>query len=275
MSGQSIENLFQDSRISVITFSTREATYAIPLEQVRYIEKDVKRNIQVGGLDIFNHEVITYQNEAVPLFDFSALTGSKSYIQESKELVEIFNEREQDHVDWMNALEESITKGTPFTKAIDPNKCQFGVWYNNFKTNDEDLKDILIKFDEPHRHIHALANELLGLSQNNQADALKRLAFEKKTTLSTLRKLFQNGRERIINNVRPIIVFVEKNNGQIGALRLENIKDIQTYEIKDFSRDNSTEGIMKKNKRDFVIEGFLRDGDKPPCMLINCQPLMN
>jgi len=73
MSGTPIESLFKDDAITVVTFSTKEAAFALPLDQVRYIEKDVKRNIQVGELKQFNHEAITYQNEAVPLYDFSKI----------------------------------------------------------------------------------------------------------------------------------------------------------------------------------------------------------
>lgn len=273
MSGQSIEDLFKDNRISVITFSTRDATFAIPLEQVRYIEKDVKRNIQVGKLDRFNHEVITYQNAAVPLYDFSTLTGSRSQFEECKSLISIFNEREKDHVEWMDQLEEAIENDTPFTKSIDPNKCAFGVWFNDFTTNDADLKEVLDKFASPHRKIHELAEHLLLLAKEDKAAALQRLERERNTTLAELLRLFETARERVKNSNRPIIVFIEQNNNEISALRLENIQDIESYDIKSFSRDTSTEGVMKKNESDFVVEGFLRSGDTPPCMLINCQPI--
>jgi hypothetical protein len=168
MSGQSIESLFKNDQISVITFSTREATFAIPLEQVKYIEKDVKRNIQLGQLDKFNHEVITYQNSAVALFNFSTLTGSRSQTEEVKELISLFDEKEKDHRDWMDALEKSINDDTPFTKATDPDKCAFGLWFNDFKTNDDDLKEVLEKFDTPHRAIHSLAESLLTLAKQDK-----------------------------------------------------------------------------------------------------------
>lgn len=273
MSGQNIESLFKDDQISVITFSTREATFAIPLEQVKYIEKDVKRNIKVGKLDRFNHEVITYQNNAVPLFDFSILTGSRSQFEENKELISMLNEREKDHRDWMDALNTAIKNNTPFTKATDHNECAFGVWYNQFSTNDSDLKEVLEKFDEPHKRIHALAESLLTLAKQDQALALTTLEKERNTTLAELLRLFETARERVRNSDRPIIVFVEQNNNEISALRLDNIQDIESFSLKNFSRDTSTEGIMKRNETDFVIEGFLRNGDSAPCMLINCQPV--
>ncbi|UZE97029.1 CZB domain-containing protein [Alkalimarinus alittae] len=273
MSGQSIESLFKGDQISVITFSTREASFAIPLEQVKYIEKDVKRNINVGKLDRFNHEVITFQNNAVPLFDFSLLTGSRSQLEENKELIALLNEREKDHRDWVDALDSAIKTSTPFTKTTDHDKCAFGVWYNQFETNDSDLKEVLERFDEPHKRIHSLAESLLNLAKKDKSRALIKLEKERNTTLTELIRLFETARERIRNSDRPIIVFVEQNNNKIGALRLDNIQDIETFTLENFSRDTSTEGIMKKNETDFSVEGFLRRGDLPPFMLINCQPV--
>lgn len=272
MSGQNIGSLFKNDQISVITFTTQDASFAIPLEQIKYIEKDVKRNINVGKLDRFNHEVITFQDNAVPLFDFSLLTGSCSQREENKALIALLDDREKDHLDWVDALEKAITNNTPFTKETDHNKCAFGVWYNQFTSNDDDLNEALERFDEPHKRIHASAEALLKLAKEDQKSALVKLDQERKSTLKELVRLFEITRERIRNNNRPIIVFVEQNGNQIAALRLDNIQDIETFSIKDFSKDTSTEGIMKRNNTDFTIEGFLRRGDSPPCMLINCQP---
>lgn len=273
MSGQSVESLFIDGKISVITFSTHDATFAIPLEQVRYIEKDVERNIKVDESSHFNHEVITFQNKAIPLYDFCNLTGSTSAVSNGHKLIEIFNGREQDHVEWMQALEDSIKEGVPFTKTTDPNKCAFGVWYNKFKSEDEDLNEVMVKFDEPHKHIHGLAKELLDIRQVDEERALTLFKRESANAFAQLRKLFDNARERVTASIRPIIVFVEQGNGKTTALRLDNIKDIESYSKSDFSRDESTEGMLKKKTEDFKIEGYLRNGDKAPFILVNCQPL--
>ncbi|ARU58169.1 MAG: CZB domain-containing protein [Pseudomonadales bacterium] len=273
MSGKNVESLFTEGRLSVITFSTRDATFAIPLEQVRYIEKDVERNIKVDQQTQFNHEVITFQNRAVPLYDFCNLTGSKSATAQAEDLLDTLNAREQDHIEWVAELEKAIKTKTPFTKTTDPNKCAFGIWYNKFKTNDKDLEEVMEKFDQPHRRLHEMAAELLPLSEINQDEALAKLKRERTTTFGALRNLFENARERVTATVRPIIVFVEQGKNKISALRLDNIQDIQTYGLNDFSDDESTEGIMKRKSDEFLIEGYLRNGDGPPIILINCQPL--
>ncbi len=272
MSGQSLQQLFNEGRLSVITFSTRDATFAIPLEQVRYIEKDVERNIKVDSQKSFNHEVITYQNRAIPLYDFCHLTGSTSAIDYGRHLLERLSVSEEQHLDWINALEESLKNKTPFTQATDPNKCQFGQWYNTFKADDEDLAEVMEKFDEPHRRLHGVAKELIQLAETDQSEAMARFRRERNGTFGQLMRLFEHARERVTAAIRPIIVFVDQGNNKISALRLDNIKDIQNYGMEDFSDDESTEGIMQRKQEEFKVEGYLRNGNKAPFILINCQP---
>lgn len=272
MSGKDASNLFNDKRLSTITFSTADAAFAIPLEQVLYIEKDVQRNLKVDDLEEFNHGVITFQNNTVQLFDFSKLLGSENHQQTMKTLINKLNDMEQQHKDWLDALEHSLTTNTAFTQILDPNKCAFGQWYNNFETDNDELNEILQRFDEPHKTIHGLAKKLLDMNTRNHDEALKQLNQARENTLAELLHLFHLTKEHALYSIRPIIIFVEHNNGKISALRLDNINDIVTFEQRNFSKDESAEGILKSKNEDFAIEGFLRDGDNAPVMLINCQP---
>lgn len=272
MSGKSVDDLFKEEKLAAITFVTSEAGYAIPLEQVLYIEKDVKRNLQVNDLDKFNHEVITFQNNTVQLYDFNRLMGSENHQQEIDRLVSQLDDMEQQHKDWLDALEKSLKENTPFSKALDPNKCAFGIWYKQFETENEELIEVLARFEEPHNRLHNLAKKLLEISITDPEKALNILDEERSQTLTELIQLFHLTKERALYSVRPIILFVEHNQGKITALRLDNINDIITFDKKVFSRDDSKEGILKNKGHGFAIEGFLRDGENAPLMLINCQP---
>jgi len=271
MTSRPVDTLFKNNQLSVITFATADASFAIPLDQVLYIEKDVKRNIQLGELDQFNHEVITFQNKTVQLYDFNQLIGSKNHRQTMETLVSQLDEMEQQHVAWLEALEHSIRTDEPFEKALDPSQCQFGKWYQQFKTDNEDLAEVMARFDAPHRHLHGIAENLLTLGKTDPKAARQRLETERSTTLSELIHLFHMAKERAMTSVRPIIIFVEHAGGKVTALRLDNIDDIVTYNRADFNDEDSSEGLLKRKNEDFVIEGFLRNGDKAPLMLINCK----
>ena len=149
----------------------------------------------------------------------------------------------------------------------------FGVWCKQFETDNGELAEALSRFDAPHNKLHNLAEQLLELNNSDHNQALEILNQERTNTLAELIHLFHLTKERALSSVRPIILFVEHNKGKVTALRLDNINDIITFNRKVFSHDNSSEGILKNRDRDFIVEGFLRDGENAPLMLINCQPI--
>jgi len=275
MSGKDINSLFKDNKLTAITFVTADASFAVPLEQVLYIEKDTKRNLQVNELDEFNHEVITFQNNTVQLFDFNKLIGSQNHHQTMKKLSSELDEFEQFHTDWMANLENSLKNNTPFTLSSDPKKCLFGDWLSNNQTDNEELKETLQRLNEPHEKLHYFANKIKEINENDHEEALKIFEQEHLSISSNLNHLFHLSKERALSSVRPIILFVEHNGGKVTALRLDNINDIITFDKSVFCNDDSTDGIMKDKDQDFMIEGFLRDGNDAPLMLINCQPLIS
>jgi len=198
MSGKDIKNLFSNQKLAAITFSTVDASFAIPLEQVLYIEKDVKRNLQVDALEEFNHGVITFQNNTVQLFDFNKLLGSDNYQQTMKALVDKLDdmEQQQQHKDWLDTLEKSLKTNTPFTQALDPNKCAFSQWYNKFETENKELTEVLQCFDEPHKRLHGLTKTLIDMNTDNHEEAIKTLEQERLSTLTELIHLFHLTKER-------------------------------------------------------------------------------
>ena len=275
MSGKDINNLFKDNKLTAITFVTADASFAVPLEQVLYIEKDTQRNLQVNELDEFNHEVITFQNNTVQLYDFNKLIGSQNHHQTMKKLTSQLDEFEQFHTNWMATLENSLKNNVPFTLSSDPNKCLFSDWLLNYQTDDEELKETLQRLNEPHEKLHYFANKIKEINENDHEEALKVFGQEHLAISSDLNHLFHLSKERALSSVRPIILFVEHNGGKVTALRLDNINDIITFDKSVFCNDDSTDGIMKDKDQDFMIEGFLRDGNDAPLMLINCQPLIS
>ena len=53
-----------------------------------------------------------------------------------------------------------VKENGKFTLARDPHQCAFGKWFDNFKTDNIAVSEVLKKFDAPHKRIHALADEI-------------------------------------------------------------------------------------------------------------------
>lgn len=65
------------------------------------------------------------------------------------------------HYQWVEALGVgTMLMKQPFTKALDPTKCDLGKWYYSF-TPPEELKNEYEKIEEPHKGIHASGAKIL------------------------------------------------------------------------------------------------------------------
>lgn len=262
--------LFQDTDyLEVITFYVGATQYATPVSEVRYIEQDKRKTTRIEVNAKLGAEVTTYQGKPVPIYDFAELMGCEAEYLKNLKLLSILKDREKDHVLWVDALEASLKTGVDFTKARDPSQCEFGKWYANFVAEDELLADILKDFDEPHKRIHALADDLLNMKQDGQLNkALEMLDFEKTRTLGKLIGLFQAARERLEIITRPILLYIDTGKKMI-AVRLNAISDILTYYKNDFTNQkdvDDNENIMKLS----FVSGYLENKDnQPPCVLLD------
>lgn len=217
---------------SYITFRSGSTFYALPIGNVRYISaRDALTIRPTPQQDRTASQVFEYDGKATALYRFCEMTGSNSQVDESAELVKLLTARRQDHVDWVDALEHSIKTGEAFTKATDPHQCAFGKWYDQYTPEDEELKEIMVAFDEPHKRIHALGIQLTDLAhqQNNQAEAMRQLSRERSTTLKLLMELFAKAIARLEDLVRPVVLVLDSGEKNF-ALEVETISDIKHFE---------------------------------------------
>lgn len=104
--------------------------------------------------------VFRFRERAVPIFDMRSIFAQDTIRQEMEEFRTMIDARIQDHVKWVDKLEECISNGSDFPLATDPHKCAFGKWYYNFETDNLPIRYHLNKIEEPHRRLHELAGKL-------------------------------------------------------------------------------------------------------------------
>jgi hypothetical protein len=184
-------------------------------------------------------------------------------------LLQVLNDKEKQHQDWMNSLETSIKTGVVFNGARDPKQCEFGKWYAEFKADDELLADILADFDTPHQRLHGLADELLTMRDKGDVEkAVSVLEYERGRTLSKLVSLFAAAKERIENITRPILLYIDTGK-KLVAVRLNAISDIVTYKRGDFTSQTDVDDNEDVQGLQF-ISGYLENKDnEPPCVLLD------
>jgi chemotaxis signal transduction protein len=266
-----------DDVTTVFTFWIGDELFAVNIEQVLSVTQNLdglfRAPIQSRGL----LGIINYQEEPVAVYNFAKMLSIPSAHDLKLQLIETLNAREQDHVDWLDALEHSLRTDEAFTKARDPNLCEFGKWYNSFTTRDEALSEIMTHFDAPHKAIHALADELLSLKEQGKADeALEKLEIARVTTLSRLCKYFKYARNQIEESLRTVVLNLTVNN-QVPqvAIQIDEIHDVI-----NFRHDQLTplENIGLDADVDIsnLFSGYInRDDDSKGCLLLRTEQILN
>lgn len=249
----------------IINFRAGRYKISFEILNILMTEKYEGNATQVPSGDGTLLGVINYQKVPTPIYDLSMILEGVTAEQKNADLIELLHAREKDHVDWLDALQESIDTGSTFTKAKDPHQCAFGKWYDGFDSENTDLMHILKKFDEPHRQIHSLADKLLTIAGSGDKEvALKQLQVHRQTTLNSLRGLFSAAREAITSSYKPVIVYTTLNGSTpcLGFL-VDSVDDALTIEendIKSFSNDGAIQFMGDLNLPN-MISGLITKDD--------------
>jgi len=239
---------------SYLTFALLDARYALAVRHIRYITSLAAiAPREVPDTEHQNHRVFQFQDAQIPLYPFCDLVGMSSQQEDCQELIALLAQRRQDHIDWMDALHASIREGVEFTKATDPHQCAFGLWYDHYAPEDDELKEIMMLFDEPHKRIHALAEKLLDVSQRQgQVDvAIGMLEEEKHSTLRQLMNLFEQASERLREMQKPVVVILNTGH-RTFAIELDGIDGIIDFEYEHWLADTDVD------KRPHCYDGFFQ-----------------
>lgn len=202
------------------------------------------------------------RDHVFPVVDLRVLLGMRSMESETAELIQILDDREQDHVDWLHALEASARGGGEFKLATDPHKCKFGKWYdaltadeaNVLKLANEDrtLARIIHQFDGPHQRIHGIASVVLSaVAEGRQAEALETIEATRTTDLAAMIRLFTEARNMMRELRKPLVGVL-----QVGDCRVAGLVDA-IDSVREIPEDTIDRSRVAELKQPFVL-GFAK-----------------
>jgi len=263
--------------LTVFTFWIGDELFAIDIANILSITQDLdsllKTPVKSKGLT----GIINYLGNPVAVYNFAEMLSIPSSRELKTELVELLNTREKDHDDWIDALEKSLKDDVPFEKARDPNMCAFGKWYNNFETRDEALTEIMTHFDKPHKKIHALADELLGLKEQDKlTEALEKLDLARITTLNYLKKHFSHARDQIQDSLHTVVINITNDGHKaVVALQIDEIHEVMNFTQTDLISLEKM-GLDSIKGMDGYFKGYLGgDDNHSSCLLLDTKNLLS
>lgn len=168
--------------------------------------------------------VLDLRGRVVYVYDLRICLGMRSQEQELKTLEEMLKQREEDHLNWLFELEQSVKENRRFGLTTDPHACAFGKWYDNYKAPNIMLENHLNKFDEPHKSIHAIAQKVTKLVQaDKQKEALALIQETRGHELGQMIELFEHLRSLLRSSSREIAVILRRPSGGLMAYSIDQV----------------------------------------------------
>lgn len=251
------------SQGTYVLFRVATLTYAFPVAEVQELQR-----LSLSEVTFIPHRpaafmgVVNNRGKVIPVVDVRLLLGEASFTAQIDETRAMLQAREQDHVDWLAALRETVRTGAPFTKAKDPTMCAFGKWYEATKADPLALESLtggnmsleryFEGFDQPHRTIHALANQVLDLCAKNRKDeAEQMIANAELKELAELKGLFSSFIHHYAQLRQPMMVIVEHGESQV-AMAVDAVLSVRDLEPKE--GDERGSDLSSEFASSFAIE---------------------
>lgn len=194
-----------------IVVALKDQLFAIPADGVRTMVL-APRARPVPGTPTYVRGIATLRDESMPLVDLRCRLGLKSLAEETEEFCALMGQREQDHRNWLNALESTVKGGTEFKLATDPHKCAFGKWYDQYHSDSLMVAGILKQFDAPHQRIHGIAEQCLGLvEQGRREEAVAIIDACRDGDLARMIALFGELKALFAESSRELAIAVESD----------------------------------------------------------------
>ena len=176
--------------------------------------------------------VIDVRNVVIPLLDLRVQFGLPSFLQEAQETVQLLNDREQDHKNWIAELLASVDAKRPFTLARNPHQCKFGKWYDAYKPENQSVAFLSVwhALDKPHCRIHAIADKVCDLAaKGDYAAARDIITATRNTDLQEIIRLFSEVRTMLRETTREVAIVLGQADHRL-AVCADGIVAIETLD---------------------------------------------
>lgn len=172
--------------------------------------------------------VINLRKQVLPLVDLRLRLGMPSFTAKIDGLVDMVQQREQDHCNWLDELENSVMENREFTLTTDPHKCKFGQWYDSYKPVSLTESQMLQHFGDPHRRIHGIAHNVQALVAQNQTEqALALIENCRNGDFATMQKLFSDFRKFMRELAATEIAIVLENVNRRIAVAVDAVESVE------------------------------------------------
>ena len=209
-----------------VLFRLKNQTLGIPAHCTQELIT-VSSVTPVPRAPVYIKGVIDLRGSVIPLIDLRIILNQPSLEEDIDSFVELMQQRKEDHIRWVKELEKTATEGVPFTMERNPDKCKFGEWYNTYQPDNPRISGVLLKFNFPHRSVHAAADEVDKLlAQGKQQQAIDLVKQLEEKQMSQIVQLFDEMSHLVKSTHQAVAVVVEQDNITF-ALTVDAVESVE------------------------------------------------
>ncbi|MBQ4800988.1 chemotaxis protein [Pseudoalteromonas sp. MMG006] len=199
-----------------------------------------------------------YMETPTPVFDLGIILNGNSTEQSNKHALEQLRKWQESLEVWFTRLENNLTGNNTTITTTSTELHNFEMFYQEFKTDNEDLQAIIGKFDRPFKSLLQTVDKAIKASaDDNKKQVSKYIIDIKQNSLMQLLRLFEAAKEQITLDYKPIIVFTTKDGStpHVGLLvdkvednvdyKKEDIKPLDKLTEVGFDIDPQTKNMMR------------------------------
>ncbi len=176
-----------------------------------------------------------YMGIPTPVFDLGIILNGVSTEHSNLDALKQLKSWQKKLMSWFNKLEQVLLVSLNSLKASQYELADFEQFYTEFKTDNDELKNTMSRFDEPFKSLlHKLTSAINTYKQDNSKQVSTQLEIIRRHELIHLERLFDSAIEQITLDYKPIIVFTTKDGmtPHVGLL-VDKVEDNIEYKKED------------------------------------------
>lgn len=238
-----------------ILFSIENNKFALELDKIiRVVQAMPTRPVAGNAPEI--EGIFTFEGKVLNVVDFRKLIHIPSYADGYDEM---FASIKKGHIAWVEALEDTVEKGVPFTKALNPHECALGKWLDSFNSYDDKISHILDDLFMIHANFHGQASKIIATSKKDKSQAHEMIQSVveplKEQILSFIEELNEN-KELIANSMQKFLIL--DDGVKPFAVRIDAIDDIVSVDEATIQFSNE----MVEDESYVKIEGIFEHNEQ-------------
>lgn len=262
----------------MLTFLLGDTRFAIDISSILSITDDFEKLEKSSNHQESFLGYLYYRNKPVNTFEISTLLGRESNRYLLNQTITDLQQAEADHIQWVQELENALRNDTSFNLPRKASQCEFDAWLAEQKQSADDVtRNLLERFQGPHRDFHSLADKLLKIKQDQGLDAaLKELRTQKRGLINEAARLFKYAQEQLKSSVHPVVLYITQDGVTPWfALILDSMDDIAEYADDQFTQLRGYDFDQTEQSTNDPVYGYIHnpESDEKDCLILSASRL--